>query len=170
MALVLSPMQGPGVGIRFGVQDALMTLAASHTGVKGRCYAVDMDTVDAYGVRYVIRDPVTADFTQASGAYLPTFFCIALEDQTTAAGNVKVRFVGTVDVVADDTDSAAKGKFLIPKNSTSTTGSALDTMVTAVGGGNRCVAVANAASTAAAMVNVDFDGIHGFGQALTNTT
>lgn len=166
MALTLSPIQGPGVGIRYGSQDATMTLASGLTCARGDILAVDMDTVDAYGVMTEVRAPATADFTQASGAYLPTFFCVALEAQATAAGNVKVRFCGIVDALIDDTDASAKGKFLIPKNAARS----LDALATAVGGGNRTVAIALAATTASALSTVLFDGIHGFGQALTNTT
>lgn len=168
MSLILEPTQGVAPGLTFANQDATMRLASGLTCAKGDILAVDMDTVDSTRlVNNEVREPVTADFVTASGgAFLRTFFCVALETQTTAAGIVRCRFVGEVDAKIAST-SVAVGEYLSPTN----TSRALTESTGAAGSGTCNVALARVANTTAnAVVRVLFNGINGFGTHLTNTT
>lgn len=168
MALTLAPIQGPGVGIRFMPQDAVMTLDTGLTCALGDVLAVKMETVNSFGERYVVRQPATADFSPSSGTYTVTWFCVALEAQSTAAGNVKCRFVGTVDALVATT-SLAIGSLLSPTNGNRKLTSMVSGLTT-VDSGVRSVAVLRVATTGTDQIkSVDFDGINGFGQAIETT-
>lgn len=164
---------GPSPGVSFCNEDAIMTLAATNSCTKGDHLAVEMTEVDSSLRFYKVRTPVAADFTSASGAAnLQSWFCVALEDQSTVGGNVRCRFVGEVDALIDDTGLAI-GTHLMPKATASATAvRPLDTQTAAVGTGNRSIAILLEATTAASQIKrVYFNGLGlGVGYMITNTT
>lgn len=160
---------GPGPGINIQNEDAIMTLASGLTAARGDLLAVNQTAVDSSLRFYEVRAPVTADFVSATtAANAQPMMCIALEDQTTAAGNLRCRFVGEVDALIEDT-SLAIGAKLSPKNASR----ALDTHATAAGTGTRAVAILLEATTAANQIKrVMFDGVSvgGIGTMITNAS
>ena len=158
---------GPSPGLNVCSEDAIMTLEASTTCLAGDCLAVDMTAVDSSLRYYKVRDPVTADFLSATtAANAQSWMCIALETQGTAGGNVRVRLVGEVDALIEDT-SLSIGAKLSPKNASNV----LDTHATAAGTGNRAVGILLEATTSTSQIKkVYFDGIHGVGFMITNAS
>lgn len=155
--------------------DAIMTLASGLTCLAGDVMAVDMtkvrDATNGAHVFYELRNVVAGDFGTGSGAAnAQAYLCVCLEAQATAAGNVRVRFMGEVDALVEDTALAIGTKLTVKASGSR----ALDTMATSVGTGTRAVAVLKQASTAANQIRrVDFDGLNGViasGNVVTNTT
>lgn len=149
-------------------ETARMKLDAALTCARGDILAVKMDTVDSSTmVHTTVREPVTADFATASGAaYLRTFFCVALEDQATAAGYVLCGFVGDFEASIAST-SVAVGEYLSPTDASRR----LTEAASSAGSGTVLVAVAKQTNATAGLLRrVLFDGLHGFGRHLTNTT
>ena len=167
MRFVTSQVAAPGINVQN--EDAIMTLDTSLTCLRGDVLVVKQTVVDA-SLRYsVVKEPLTADFTTASGAAnVEGWHCIALEDQATAAGNVRCRFVGEVDALISD-NSLAIGAKLTPSNASR----ALKTQVlTGTGPGAKGVAILLEATTSTNQIKrVYFDGVSngGVGRAITAT-
>lgn len=150
----------PSPGMAFCNEDAIMTLAAGLTCLRGDILSVVRTTLDSSLRWTTVREPLTADFaTATTAANVQTFMCVALEDQTTAAGNVRCRFVGVCEAKVEDAGTPPiVGDTLTGINASR----ALDVQATATGTGERGLAILLELPTVAnSLRTVMFDGLAG---------
>lgn len=166
MALIPVPTGNTSPGIEFQNIDMKVTLTAI-TCAAGDVLAIDPTVVDTGLRMFKARQPVTADFASASGAFIQTWFGVALASQATSGGDVMVRLSGRVNALTVS-NTATVGLYLSPTNAAR----GLTVAAAAVGSGTRMVALGLTATGAGnTIAPVLFDGMgSGFGYDVTNTT
>lgn len=148
-----------GRGLSLTKRDSIMALGAALTCAKGDVMMVDESIVDAAGNFTTIIVPTTAQIQYG-------LFCVCLEAQATAAGDVRVRWEGYVDIcnVEGTTDIDAKDA-LIPVNAQRylADGTAATNAEKVIGKWPSGTAYT---TNAAALKPVMFSGVNGFGNVV----
>jgi len=85
---------GPGPKLSLSTKKSIMALGAALTCAKGDVMMVDESIVDADHDYTTIVVPTTAELQHG-------LFCVCLEAQATAGGNVLVGWIGTFEVKVD---------------------------------------------------------------------